>query len=81
MRSSLSASSSLGLERSAFSAPSRKRSRHSSISATVNPCLRAASCAEVSPFRRLSTRAARRLDVQRWTSSGISSAIRPPLVP
>ena len=39
--------------RSAFSAPSRKRSRQSSTSDTFNPCHRAASAAVVSPLSRL----------------------------
>jgi hypothetical protein len=37
----------LGRARSAFSAPRRNRSRHSSISATVSPCFRAAAGADI----------------------------------
>ena len=55
--SSFTASSSYGRVRSAFSAPDRNFSRQSSTSATVSPCVRAASATEVSPFRRLTTRA------------------------
>src|SRR5215472_3261087 len=73
--SSFKASSSLGRARNAFSAPSRNRSRHSSTSATVNPCFRAAAWAEVSPFRMLRTKDARRFAVQRWGDSGLSSAM------
>lgn len=40
-----------GRRRKAFSAPRRNRSGHSSTSATVSPCLGAAACADVSPFR------------------------------
>src|ERR1700728_3499982 len=68
--SSRNASSSFWRARSAFSAPSRKRSRHSSTSATFSPWRRAASTAVVSPLSQLITRAARRLAVQRCTSSG-----------
>ena len=57
--------------RSAFSAPPRKRSFHCSISATVRPCLRAASAAVVSPRRISSTRATRRLAVQRLRVSSL----------
>src|SRR5215831_5545201 len=73
--SSFRASSSLGRARRAFSAPSRYRSRHSSTSATVNPCFRAASWAEVSPFRMLRINDARRFAVQRWGDSALSSAM------
>jgi len=66
--SSLSASSSRGRERSAFSAANKNRSCHSSIPPTVRPCLRAASAAEVSPRTMLNTNAARRFAVQRWTA-------------
>src|SRR5271157_3012030 len=62
-------SSSFTLARSAFSAPSRKRSRHCSVSATVSPCLRAASASVVSPLSTLRTSAALRFAVQRCTSS------------
>ena len=55
-------------------APSRKRSRHASTSATFSPCRRAASTAVVSPLSKLIIKAARRLAVQRWTSSGRSSS-------
>src|SRR5660397_115521 len=71
--SSFWASSSLGLERSAFSAPERNFSRQSSTSATVRPYLRAASCTEVSPLMMLTINAERLLAVHRWTSSGSSS--------
>ena len=67
--SSGSAVSSFGRACKAFSAPSRKRSRHSSTSATLSPCRRAASAAVVSPLSTLITRAARRFAVQRCTSS------------
>src|SRR5215469_9001537 len=72
--SSRSASSSFGRARKAFSAPSRKRSRHSSTSATLRPCRRAASAAVVSPLSTLITRAARRFAVQRCTSSDCCSS-------
>src|ERR1700678_2054818 len=72
--SSRNASSSLGRARSAFSAPSRKRSRQSSTSASFNPCRRAASAAVVSPLSKLITNAARRLAVQRCTSSALCSS-------
>src|SRR5262249_20070895 len=62
----------------AFSAPSRDRSRHSSTLATVNPCFRAVAWAEVSPFRMLRIKDARRFAVQRWGDSGLSSAMAPP---
>src|SRR5271156_305026 len=45
---------------SAFSAPSRKRSRQSSASASFSPCRRAASAAIVSPLSKLITNATRR---------------------
>lgn len=51
--------SSKGRLRNAFSAPDRKRSRQSSISATVNPYFRAASTTDVSP-RRISMTSADR---------------------
>src|SRR6266581_4999483 len=73
--SSFRASSSLGRARSAFSAPSRNRSRHSSTSATVSPCFRAAACADVSPFKMLRISVARRFAVQRWGDSGVFSAM------
>src|SRR6516162_2850536 len=73
--SSRSASSSFGRARSAFSAPRRNRSRHSSTSATFSPCRRAASAAVVSPLSTLITRAARRFAVHRCTSDCCSSAI------
>src|SRR5580700_4904408 len=72
--SSRNASSSFCRARSAFSAPSRKRSRHPSTSATFSPCRRAASTAVVSPLSKLIIKAARRLAVQHWTSSGRSSS-------
>src|SRR5680860_1125323 len=73
--SSFWASSSRGLVRSAFSAAERSFSRQSSTSATVRPCLRAASCAEVSPLMMLTINAERLLAVHRWTSSGSSSVM------
>src|SRR5581483_8288151 len=76
--SSLRASSSFGRARSAFSAAKRKRSCQSSISATVSPCLRAASATDLSPRTMLSTKATRRFAVHRCTSSGTSAiAIHP----
>src|SRR5262245_29653068 len=66
MCSSLRASSSLGRARSAFSAPSRNRSRHSSISATVSPCFRAGG-------------RSRRLALQDADDQGYPSLRRPPL--
>src|SRR5215471_12269825 len=76
--SSFSASSSWGRARRAFSAPSRNRSRHSSTSAPVNPCFRAAAWAELSPFRMLRISDARRFAVQRCGDSGLSSRHGPP---
>ena len=73
--SSLSASSSLGRDRSAFSAPTKNRSFHSSASATFSPCLGAASCAEVSPLMMLMTSVTRRFAVQSCASSCGFSAI------
>ena len=66
-----------GLERSAFSAASRKRSFQSSTSEPLRPCFRGASAIEVPPFTMLRTGAARRLDVQRCRFAGIPSAIDP----
>jgi hypothetical protein len=57
---SRSVSSSFCRARSALSAPSRKRSRYSSTSATFSPCRRAASAAFVSPISKLTISAARR---------------------
>src|SRR5680860_271339 len=71
--SSFWASSSRGRVRSAFSAARRNFSRQSSTSATVRPCLRTASCTEVSPRMMLTINAERLLAVHRWTSSGSSS--------
>jgi N-6 DNA methylase len=78
MCSSFRASSSLGRARRPFSAPSRKRSCQSSISATVSPCFRAACWTEVSPFRMFTTRATRRFAVQRWTVGRVVRHRRPP---
>src|SRR5660398_142642 len=71
--SSFWASSSRGRVRSALSAARRNFSRQSSTSATVRPCLRTASCTEVSPRMMLTINAERLLAVHRWTSSGSSS--------
>jgi len=76
--SSFTASSFLGRLRRAFSAPSRNFSRQSSTSATVSPCIRAASAIDVSPFKILTTSATRRLAVHRSIGSLASAAISPP---
>src|SRR5262249_43877667 len=60
--------------RSGFVGAGRKRSRHSSTSATLSPCRRAASAAVVSPLSTLITTAARRFAVQRCTSSDPGSS-------
>jgi hypothetical protein len=65
---SLSSSSSRGLERSAFSLLVRKVSFHSSMSLTLRSWVRAASAMVVLPLRSSTTRAARRLAVQRLMS-------------
>ena len=76
--SSFTASSSFGRVRSAFSAPTRNFSRQSSTSATVSPCVRAASATDVSPFKILTTSATRRLAVHRSIGSVAAVAISPP---